>query len=100
VLGANVTSPGSDVRTLAAVTDSAPAPPAARGRWAQRLRGARFHVVVTGECLWVIARHLLGGRPSITRIAAEVKELWALNKERIHTGNPDVLPAGTWLRLR
>ena len=37
---------------------------------------------------------------NIPRIAAEVNRLWELNDERIGTGRPDLLFAGTRLRLR
>ena len=60
----------------------------------------RFHVVVPGESLWSIARDLLGREASTARIAREVSRLWELNKTRIGTGDPDLLMAGTRLRLR
>jgi hypothetical protein len=63
-------------------------------------RDARFHVVKPGESLWSIARKLLGGSASPAQIAREVDRLWALNKDRIGTGNRDLLMVGTKLRLR
>jgi hypothetical protein len=59
----------------------------------------RSHVVRPGESLWSIASDLLGGRASGARIAAEVQHLWQLNAKHIGTGDPDVLPVGTELRL-
>jgi hypothetical protein len=62
--------------------------------------GDRFHTVRTGESLWSIASDLLGERATVPRIAREVNRLWELNDERIGTGRPDLLFAGTRLRLR
>ena len=62
--------------------------------------GARSHVVQSGESLWSIARRLLGSDASPGRIAGEVSRLWELNKDRIGTGDPDLLMIGTTLRLR
>lgn len=64
-----------------------------------RLR-ERAHVVRAGESLWSIATDLLGGRAPTARVAAEVQRLWELNRQRIGTGDPDVLLAGTLIRLR
>jgi nucleoid-associated protein YgaU len=62
--------------------------------------GDRFHVVQRGESLWSIAAEVLGERASVGRIAREVNRLWALNEDRIGSGDPDLLYAGTRLRLR
>jgi hypothetical protein len=61
---------------------------------------ARTHVVQSGESLWTIAERLLGARASTARVAREVDRLWELNKDRIATGDPDLLMTGTELRLR
>ena len=61
---------------------------------------ARWHVVEPGESLWSIARRLLGPDASPGRIAREVDRLWELNRDRIGTGDPDVLMVGARLRLR
>ena len=63
-------------------------------------RKARFHIVRSGESLWSIARKLLGPSASPAQIAREVDRLWELNKDRIGTGNRDLLMVGTKLRLR
>ena len=55
-------------------------------------------IVRHGESLWSIAADLLGPGVSPARIAAEVERLWRLNRARIRTGSPDVLPVGTTLR--
>ena len=62
--------------------------------------GDRFHVVRPAESLWSIAADLLGERATVPRIAREVNRLWGLNDDRIGTGRPDLLFAGTRLRLR
>jgi hypothetical protein len=62
--------------------------------------GARFHVVQRGESLWSIATDRLGERAGVARIASEVNRLWQLNEDRIASGSPDLLYAGTRLRLR
>lgn len=71
---------------------------AADGRGARP--GDRSHVVRPGESLWLIARDVLGDGASVARIAREVNRLWALNSERIGTGDPDLLMVGTRLVLR
>ena len=63
-------------------------------------KGQRFHTVQRGESLWSIAADVLGEDASVARIAREVQRLWELNDERIGTGRPDLLFAGTRLRLR
>jgi nucleoid-associated protein YgaU len=60
----------------------------------------RFHVVRPGESLWSIAADRLGDEATVAQIAREVNRLWELNDERIGTGRPDLLYAGTRLRLR
>jgi nucleoid-associated protein YgaU len=70
--------------------------PAAAG---QARPGDRSHVVRAGESLWSIAGDHLGQGASTTRIAREVQRLWQLNRERIGTGDPNVVMAGTRLTL-
>jgi hypothetical protein len=64
------------------------------------LRDSRFHVVAPGDSLWSIAKRSLGRDASIARIAREVDRLWSLNRDRIATGDPDLLMVGTRLILR
>jgi LysM domain len=61
---------------------------------------ARFHVVAPGDSLWSIAKRLLGSDASPALVAREVNRLWTLNRDRIGTGDPDLLMVGTKLRLR
>jgi resuscitation-promoting factor RpfA len=70
-------------------------------RVASRTAGdAGLHVVRPGESLWTIAQDLLGPEASATRIAAEVARLWDLNRDRIPSGDPDLIAVGQQLRLR
>ena len=61
---------------------------------------ARVHVVQRGESLWSIASDVLGDGAGSAQVARQVSRLWELNKERIGTGSPDLVYAGTRLRLR
>jgi nucleoid-associated protein YgaU len=62
--------------------------------------GDPTHVVRRGESLWSIASDVLGDGASVASVAQEVNRLWQLNEDRIGSGRPDVLYAGTRLRLR
>ena len=61
--------------------------------------GDDSHVVQRGESLWTIASALLGNDASTARVAREVERLWALNQDRIGTGDRNLLIAGTKLEL-
>ena len=79
---------------------SPPTPTAAPADGRAARPGDRVHVVMAGESLWSIADDLLGGDASVAKIAREVNRLWALNSERIGTGDRDLLHVGTRLALR
>lgn len=72
-------------------------PPADPGR---HLAGKDSYVVQSGDCLWHIAAALLPGDASDAQIAAEVARLWSLNEAAIGTDDPNLIYAGTTLRLR
>jgi hypothetical protein len=62
--------------------------------------GDRTHVVLAGESLWAIASDLLGSEATPAEVAREVHRMWQLNRDRIGTGDPDLLMTGTKLVLR
>ena len=62
--------------------------------------GDRTHTVLAGESLWAIATDLLGRDATPAAVAREVHRLWQLNRDRIATGDPDLLMVGTRLVLR
>jgi nucleoid-associated protein YgaU len=72
-------------------------PPADHGR---QLAGKNSYVVKSGDCLWHIAGALLPAGASDAEVAAEVARLWKLNESAIGTGDPNLIYAGTELRLR
>jgi nucleoid-associated protein YgaU len=57
------------------------------------------YVVQAGDSLWAIARRRLGRGASAADIAREVDRLWSLNRNRIASGDPDLLRVGERLRL-
>ena len=52
-----------------------------------------------GESLWSIARGELGQGATPAQVGRLVNRLWELNVDRIGTGDPDLIMAGTELRL-
>jgi Tfp pilus assembly protein FimV len=82
-------TPAEAVTQPIATTDDRPAP-----------QGARIHTVRQGESLWTIAERLVAPNASTTEIAEEVARLWDLNRDQIGSGDPNVIFAGTELRLR
>jgi hypothetical protein len=67
---------------------------------ARNLAGKDTYVVRPGDCLWQIAADLLGSGADTQAIEDEVGRLWRLNEDRIGTGDPSLIYAGTELRLR
>jgi LysM domain len=63
------------------------------------LRDRSSYTVRRGDCLWSIAEALLPSGAGNEEIAAEVARLWHLNADRIGTGDPNVILAGTQLAL-
>lgn len=98
-------APGEAAPPAEPAQQEAPAPtprpvaatPADPGR---NLAGKDTYVVRPGDCLWQIAADLLGPGADTQAIEAEVGRLWRLNEDRIGTGDPSLIYAGTELRLR
>jgi hypothetical protein len=67
---------------------------------ARSLAGKDSYVVRPGDCLWHIAAALLPSGADTAAIGGEVARLWDLNADRIGTGDPNLIYAGTTLRLR
>jgi Tfp pilus assembly protein FimV len=63
------------------------------------LRGRSSYTVRPGDCLWSIAEAVLPSGAGNEEIGAEVARLWHLNADRIGTGDPNVILAGTRLAL-
>ena len=61
---------------------------------------ASTYTVQPGDALWPIAERHLASSRSVTAIAKQVQELESLNRDRIASGDPDLLEAGEELRLR
>lgn len=77
----------------------ATATPAQRHEGVGALAGHRSYSVRHGDCLWSIAERLLPASAGFVEIEAEVQRLWRLNEDRIGTGDPSLIYAGTTLRL-
>lgn len=76
------------------------APRATSGRHASAVRGASgVYVVQQGDCLWKIARSLLGQGSSDAAVARMVDRLWSRNAAIIRTGERDLIFPGQRLRL-
>jgi Domain of unknown function (DUF4397) len=84
---------------------AAPKPTATRTSSAQKKASAPaggsagVHVVKSGECLWTIVAHHLGGHPSNAAIAAEVQHVWHMNSSKVASGDPNVILPGLRLQL-
>lgn len=97
--GEAAASPGSTQQE--APSSSPPQPVAvAAPDPSQNLVGEDTYVVQPGDCLSFIAARLLPGGAGNEAVASKVAELWRLNKDRIGTGDPNLIYAGTELRLR
>ena len=104
-------SSGRTAAVTAARTAADPAPPASDpaptsvasdvARDGPRARpGDQSHTVLRGECLWSIAADVLGPDATTAQVAREVHRLWTRNRDRIGTGDPDLVLAGTTIVLR
>jgi hypothetical protein len=95
----SIEAPSTLATTPAAPSEPAATPPSV-GRQGRAAQGDRAHVVLPGESLWSIAADLVGNDASVAAVAREVNRLWALNEDRIATGDPNLIIAGTRLLLR
>jgi hypothetical protein len=92
------TSPPVAEPTVSPVTATAAAAPAETHSAAGKRVAGETYKVQRGDSLWSIAQRRLG-QATTGQVAREVHRLWELNKERIATGDPDLLVVGTVLRL-
>ena len=75
------------------------APVSRRGEPAKDPIRGRSYTVRPGDSLWSIARRLLGPGATAGEIAREVNRLWELNRDRIGTGDRNLIHVGTVLEL-
>lgn len=96
------TSPTGAEAPAAPTPDEAPtAPaPAVSADPGRSIHGKDTYIVRKGDCLWHIAARLLPAGADSAAVEEEVERLWRLNEERIGTGDPSLIYAGTELRLR
>jgi membrane protein implicated in regulation of membrane protease activity len=72
--------------------------PSAKGGAAHTTHTAHAVVVVEpGDSLWSISEERLGPDATARRIAKHTERLWALNRERIGSGDPNLILAGQQL---
>jgi LysM domain len=90
-----VTAPSEAPEPIAAT----PVPASEPADQGGELQGRAHYTVAPGDCLWSIATAILPPGSSDAEVAAEVARLWRMNAARIGTGDPDVILAGTVLRL-
>lgn len=57
------------------------------------------YVVQAGDCLWMIARRIVGPTGSDAAVEQKVEALWSMNAARIGTGDPNLIFPGTRLTL-
>lgn len=96
------TAPSGTEAPATPAPDEAPTdpPPAVSADPGRSLHGKDSYVVRQGDCLWHIAARLLPAGADSAAVEDEVERLWRLNEERIGTGDPSLIYAGTELRLR
>lgn len=97
-----VGSRGQRVRVVTVVDRGAPLIHAAPHPNAGMPRTSRATSVVVrnGESLWKIARGSLGPGASDLAVSRKVAAIWAMNAQRIGTGDPNLIFPGQRLRLR
>jgi Tfp pilus assembly protein FimV len=62
-------------------------------------RQSSTYTVQPGDALWPIAERHLARTSSVTEVAKQVQDLEIINRDRIASGDPDLLEAGEELRL-
>jgi peptidoglycan hydrolase-like protein with peptidoglycan-binding domain len=85
----------------APLTPAQPAPQEVvqRPRAAPAPQSTSTYTVQPGDSLWPIAERHLARTSSVTEIAKQVQDLESINRDRIASGDPDLLEAGEELRL-
>jgi len=73
--------------------------PVERPRAAPARAATSTYTVRSGDALWPIAERHLAPGGSVKEIAKQVQDLESLNRDRIASGDPDLLEAGEELRL-
>lgn len=97
---ATATSPPAESAVEDPPSAPPPSPPARPdAEPARHLVGEDEYVVKDGDCLWHIAEALLPADATDLEVERKVEYLWRLNEDRIGSGDPDVIYAGTRLRL-
>lgn len=85
---------------LAEEPPPSPQPAALPADSGRSLAGKDSYVVRPGDCLWHIAAALLPAGAGPVEVEREIERLWRLNQDRIGTADPNLIYAGTELRLR
>ena len=101
----SVASPPSEAAAASESAEDAPSAPPTHPATTpadvpRQIGNGDSYIVRPGDCLWQIAAALLPAGAADAEIAEEVARLWKLNEDRIGTGDPSVIYAGTELRLR
>lgn len=82
---------------------SAPVPSAkpakAKKQGGAKTVGSRQYYIRRGDNLWVISRDRLGGKASKADVQRYLVRIWNLNKQRMRTEQPDVIPMHVTITL-
>lgn len=86
-------------RRAAAKPQDKPSKPQAKPDADRRSGSSASYMVRRGDSLWSIAERGLPAGAGVSTVSRRVQRLWRANKARIGTGDPNVILAGTRLRL-